>query len=61
MHHKNLPDNSFITEILLCWRLMWEEYIPNINYIKVHKNKAEDALNRLPLMKSDIIESDITR
>ena len=40
---------------------MLEEYGPKIKYTKGPDNEATDALIRLPLIKSDVTESDITR
>ena len=59
--HKNLTFENFTTEIVLCWRLMLEEYGPEIKYIKGPDNDAAYALSRLPLINSDITESGVTR
>ena len=59
--HNNLTFDNFTTEIMLLWRLILEEYSPEIKYIKGPDNYAADALSRLPLINSDIRESDITR
>ena len=40
---------------------MLEEYSPEIKYIKGPDDDAADALSRLPLIKSDVTESDVTR
>ena len=59
--NKNLTFQNFTTERVLHWRLMLEEYGPEIKYIKGPNNDAEDALSRLPLINSDVTESDVTR
>ena len=59
--HKNLTFENFTTEIVLLWRLMLEQYTPQINYIKGPDNDAADALIRLLLINYDITESNITR
>ena len=46
--HKNLACRNFNTDRLLRWRLILEEYSPDIEYIKDEKNIATDALSRLP-------------
>ena len=46
--HKNLACRNFNTDRLLRWRLILEEYSPDIEYIKGEKNIAADALSRLP-------------
>ena len=43
------------------WYLMVDEYGPEIKYIKVPDNNAADAWSRLPLIKSDIVEINVTR
>ena len=40
---------------------MWEKYRPIIKHIKGTYNYSADTLIRLPLINSDIIESEITR
>ena len=44
--HKNLTCKNFNTDRVLRWRLILEEYGPYIEYIKVEKNIAADALSR---------------
>ena len=61
MDHKSITFEKFTTEIVLRWRLMLEEYGPEIKYIEVPDNCVGGALNRLPLINSDITESKITR
>ena len=59
--HKNLTFENFTTEIVIHRRLMLEEYGPEIKYIKGPDNDALDALSRLPLINSDVIEITVTR
>ena len=40
---------------------MLEAHIPDIKYNKEPENNASDALGRLQLTNSDVIESNITR
>ena len=47
--HKNLTYNSFHTNRVLRWRLILEQYGPDIKYIKGEKNIVADAQSRLPL------------
>ena len=48
--HKNLVHESELksSQRVMRWRLLLEEYGPEIIYIKGHKNIVADALNRLP-------------
>ena len=46
--HKNLIHNDLKTERVLRWRLLMEEYNPEIRYIKGPENIVADALSRLP-------------
>ena len=48
--HKNITFENFTTERVLRWRLMLEEYGPEIKYIKGPDNDAADAVSRLPLI-----------
>ena len=47
--HKNLTCKMFNTNILLRWRLILEQYVPYIEYIKGEKNIVADALSMIPL------------
>ena len=47
--HKNLTCENFNTNRVLRWRLIFEEYGPDIEYIKVKKNIVADVLSRIPL------------
>ena len=43
---------SFNTKRVLIWRLILEEYGPDIEYIKGEKNIVADPLPRLPLNRN---------
>ena len=47
--HKNLTCANFNTERVMRWRLILEEYGPELRYIKGEKNIVADALSRLAL------------
>ena len=55
--HKNLVHESELktTQRVMRWRLLFEEYGPEIEYIKGLKNVVADALNRLP-KQGDIVD-----
>ena len=57
----NIKFENFTTERVLNWRLMLEEYVLEIKYIKGPDKKVADTLIMLPLIRSDIIESDVSR
>ena len=42
--HKNLTYKTFNTEQVMQWRLILEEYNPELIYIQGYKNIAADAL-----------------
>ena len=48
--HKNLTYKTFNTERVMRWRLILEEYSPELVYIKGTKNIPTDALSRLDLV-----------
>ena len=48
-NHKNFTCKNFNTERILIWRLILEEYGPDIKYIKGEKNILADALSRFTL------------
>ena len=45
--HKNLTYNVFNTERVMRWRLILEEFGPELKYIKGENNVIADALSRL--------------
>ena len=45
--HKNLTYNFFNTERVMRWRLILEEFGPELKYIKGENNVVADALSRL--------------
>ena len=47
--HKNLTCKNFNTDVVLRWRLILEEYGPDIEYIKGEKNIVTYGLPRLYL------------
>jgi hypothetical protein len=47
--HKNLTFKNFNTERVMRWRLILEEYGPEIRYVNGPKNIVADALSRLDL------------
>ena len=50
--HKNLTFKNFNTERVMRWRLILEEYGPELRYIKGENNIVADALSRLDLEDS---------
>jgi len=51
--HKNLTCTNFNTERVLRWRLVLEEYGPELRYIQGHHNVVADALSHLPMVLPD--------
>ena len=49
--HKNLTCKNFNTERVMRWRLVLEEYGPELRYIKGESNTVADSLSRLPIDK----------
>ena len=47
--HKNLTCNFFNTNRVLRWRLVLEDYGPDIEYIQGDKNIVADALSIFPI------------
>ena len=47
--HKNLACNFFNINRVLIWRLILEEYVPDIEYIKGKKNIVSDRISSIPL------------
>ena len=56
--HKNLVCKHFNTERVMRWRLVLEEYGPELNYIKGENNIVADALSRLEMTPDDEVEMD---
>ena len=48
--HKNLTCKNFNTEQVMRWRLILEEYNPELKYIKGENNVVADALSRLAML-----------
>ena len=48
--HKNLTCKNFNTERVMRWRLILEEYGPELKYIKGEHNVVADALSRLQML-----------
>ena len=51
--HQNLTYKTFNTERVMRWRLILEEFSPELVYIKGSKNVGADALSRLELEEVD--------
>ena len=51
--HKNLTCKNFNTERVICWRLVLEEYGPELKYIKGEHNVVADALSCLDMIKEE--------
>jgi hypothetical protein len=56
--HQNLTYKNFNTDRVMRWRLIIEEFGPDLNYVKGEKNIVADALSRLEL-KDDKPSSDL--
>ena len=54
--HKNLVYKTFNTERVMRWRLIIEEYGPELIYIKGENNIVADALSRMRLTEADFSE-----
>ena len=50
--HQNLTYKQFNTDRVMRWRLLIEEFGPELIYIKGEHNIAADALSRLPFLAS---------
>jgi hypothetical protein len=55
--HKNLTFSNFMTNCVTRWRLIVEEYGPNIVYLPGKRNIIADAHSRLPKLKETQDES----
>ena len=51
--HKNLTCKNFNTARVMRWRLILEEYGPELRYIKGEHNIVADTLSRLKMLESD--------
>ena len=47
--HKNLTYKGFNTECVMCWRLILEEFGPELKYIKGENDVVADTLSRLEM------------
>ena len=47
--HRNITGNNLYTDIVFVWRLILEEYVPDIEYIKGEKIIVADKLSRFTL------------
>lgn len=54
--HKNLTCKNFNTERVMRWRLVLEEFGPELRYIKGENNIVADALSRLDMMSTEEFE-----
>ena len=52
--HQNLTYTNFNTERVMRWRLIIEEFSPELIYLKGERNIVADALSRLALQNSDV-------
>ena len=51
-NHNDLTCNSFNNDGVLIWRLILEQYAPNMEYIKGKKNIVAYELSRTPLNRN---------
>ncbi len=51
--HKNLTCKNFNTERVMRWRLVLEEFGPELKYIKGENNIVADALSRLAMLSNE--------
>ena len=54
--HKNLTCKNFNTERVMRWRLILEEYGPDLRYIKGENNIVADALSRMDIIDEAPLE-----
>ena len=52
--HKNLTYKQFNTERVMRWRLILEEFGPELRYVPGDKNIVADALSRLELSETEL-------
>jgi hypothetical protein len=58
--HKNLTFKQYNTERVLRWRMIAEEYGPEIRYIQGEHNVVADALSRLEKLPNDVTPDGIS-
>jgi hypothetical protein len=52
--HKNLTYKNFNTERVVCWRMVIEDFGPEIIYIKGNDNVVIDAMSRLDTTAKEV-------
>jgi hypothetical protein len=52
--HKNFTFKQFNTEGVLCWKMIAEEYCPEIRYIQGEHNVVAGVLSRLEKLPNDV-------
>ena len=57
--HKNLTYKTFNTERVMRWRLILEEFGPELIYIQGDKNIVADALSRLEIAEKEPLKADL--
>ena len=58
--HKNFTGKLFNTDIVLIWRLIIEEYDPDIEYIQGDKNIVVGALSIFPINRDQETTQEFT-
>ena len=53
--HKNITYKMFNTEFVMHWRLILEEFVPELKYIKGENNVIANALYRLDMIDNQNI------
>ena len=54
--HKNLICKNFNTDRVMRWRLIIEEFRPELHYIKGEDNIVADALSRMDMLSTEEYE-----
>ena len=59
--HKNLTHDTMLlkSERVMCWRLLLEEFGPEIKYVKGSKNLVADALSRLRTKTGNLVQDPV--